>query len=48
MEFILFCLKCAGLLICAWIGLHLIVWTFTLIFLLINWLLTLIRGNDEE
>lgn len=47
MEFIIFCFKCLGYLVCAYIGLHIIFWGFLTIILLIGWLLRVL-GIDED
>lgn len=47
MEFILFCLKCAGLLVCAYIGLHIIFWLFVTLMMLLGWLFRVLGIGDD-
>lgn len=49
MEFIYFCLKCAGMLICAYIGLHIVVWAFVTLMLVLGWILRVLGiGESDE
>lgn len=47
MELIYFCLKCAGMLVCAYIGLHIIFWIFIAVIMVIGWFLKVLGIYDD-
>ena len=49
MEFIYFCLKCAGMLLCAYIGLHIVLWLLVTLVMLLGWLFRVLGiGESDE
>lgn len=48
MEFIYFCLKCAGILICAYIGIHIVLWLLVTVVMIFAWLFKVLGIGDYD